>query len=1824
MYKKILLTSTIFAVMPFTALSFYQPSALPVITSTPITNTNEDAPYAYAAAAFDTDAADTLSWAVKSGETLPGWLALSNGSISTTDVGGPITGPGGVAMDAAGNIYVAGLSGTTIFKITPDGTQTSFATVASSSKYGMLVIGSTLYVSYYNLNKITKIDLNNPSAGESDWINPIRDPLAMLEKDGFLYVAQYSANKVSKIDLSDDSVTDVVTGTPYPFGIGFSKDGTLYIASYNNKYISSFKDDVLSANIKSFGSSLSDIKIDNNDNIYVSSFGSGVKRIPPDLSTTIDISTTGRVWGMSLAPSGALIWGINDANKVVKLETGTILSGTPTNDDVGDHDICLTVTDATNNVDQCFTLTVNNVNDAPVAANNTGLSLDEGAAGTIGQTELEFSDVDATDTPSNLTYTLTTVPIYGSLKLNSNTLALNGTFSQQDINSALISYQHDDSDNLSDSFGFSFADGLEDGITAITGQTFTFTLNNVNDNPTVNNTPSELMLSEDTNGQIDLSGMTLADTDSASITLTLTMSGGVFTAPADGSSIGSGVTATLVNATVITLTGSVADINAYLDSTANIQYTGVNNASGDNAASLTLSANDGTADVTLGNVNVNISPVNDAPTGIVLSSLSVNQSSLISSAATVGLLTTTDVDSTDIHSYTLVTPNSSDNNTCSTSADNALFEIDVDALKAKVGTNPGVYAVCIQTTDSLLSAENDFNITVVDDVAPDEVVITTPIEGDGRINANEDNDVLIQGSGAEPNATVNINMGGIEIQVSSDENGDWSILNNELDISALDNGELTLTVTQTDAAGNISSAATQTVVLDNQTPADFSVDVSQDLIDTSNETGASFSLVGAELNSTYTYTITDENNQTVTGSGSVTSANQLIDSIDITILAEGRLTLSVILSDPANNQTLAFSDTTEKRYQKPPVIAQGAAVSVTMSEDNAPQAFVLSLDATDDNQDDLTWSIVTQATNGEASVSGNDNSVNVSYSPKANHNGVDSFSIQVTDGLETDSIQVNVIIAAVNDQPILQGDNFVFAKNTNNSYSLDVLANDTDVDGDTLIIEGVNASIGDVSVDNGIVVYQAPENYVGNVTLNYSVRDGQKGRAQASAQLEITGVQEGQPPVITLPSDVEVNATGLFTKIDLGVATAVDALGNPLSVSLVDGITFFKPGNNIAYWQAIDNAGNQTIAEQKVVVHPLISIAKDQVVAEGSTVTVRVLLNGMAPQYPLDIPFSVSGSALADTDYTLAQGNLVITSGTQAELVFAVLSDDEVETDETVIVSLNSNFNLGAKNSSTIRISEANIAPSINLLVRQNDENRFTVSQVDGLVRIQAQVSDPNPNDQLTNVWAADQAFVNTSSDALIFEFDPSALSEGVYKVTLTTTDTGLLSDSQTVYINLVNSLASLTAIDTDGDLIPDNEEGYADTDGDGIPDYLDAISECNVVPSQSMTQDSFLLEGEPGVCLRKGSVSIASESGGLLIDNGQAENDLTVDEDVTISGDIVDFIAYGLPEKGQNYRLVNPQSRPIPQNAIYRKYSQANGWFNFVEDDQNQLSSTKGERGYCPSPGDIRWSAGLTAGDWCVQLQIEDGGPNDDDGQANGAIVDPGGVAVVNQGNQLPVANNDTVALPWNMSITVDVLNNDTDADNDMLEVSSASASFGEVIVNNDNTITYTPNLNYAGNDTINYGITDGQGGSDSAQVMVTVKPNRAPVAQNDEITIDGSTTVDINVLSNDSDIDGDTLSIELATAQSGQVAVNNNRLTYTAGDFIGEDIIIYTINDGQGSQANGILTVTVTGPKAVKVNNTSSGGGSGIWSLLTLFAALLMRRQATQTPQQDKGVKS
>ena len=79
-----------------------------------------------------------------------------------------------------------------------------------------------------------------------------------------------------------------------------------------------------------------------------------------------------------------------------------------------------------------------------------------------------------------------------------------------------------------------------------------------------------------------------------------------------------------------------------------------------------------------------------------------------------------------------------------------------------------------------------------------------------------------------------------------------------------------------------------------------------------------------------------------------------------------------------------------------PVITGSTAI--VMSEDSSPTPFSLTLNVTDDDPGTLTWSIQTAAGDGTASVSGTGASQAITYNPTANFNGVDNFTVRVTNG----------------------------------------------------------------------------------------------------------------------------------------------------------------------------------------------------------------------------------------------------------------------------------------------------------------------------------------------------------------------------------------------------------------------------------------------------------------------------------------------------------------------------------------------------------------------------------------------------------------------------------------------------------------------------------------------------------------------------------------------------------------------------------------------------------------------------------------------------------
>jgi 6-phosphogluconolactonase (cycloisomerase 2 family) len=138
----------------------------------------------------------------------------------------------------------------------------------------------------------------------------------------------------------------------------------------------------------------------------------------------------------------------------------------------------------------------------------------------------------------------------------------------------------------------------------------------VNDDPVMTALPATINVTEDVASNIDLSAATLSDVDAGSnpITLTLNVDSGTLAA-----SDVAGVTVADSGTAQITLTGTVSDLDEYLNTASNIQYTGAEN--DDTSATLTIGANDGGnvgtgggQDVTLGTIAINIDGVNDMPT----------------------------------------------------------------------------------------------------------------------------------------------------------------------------------------------------------------------------------------------------------------------------------------------------------------------------------------------------------------------------------------------------------------------------------------------------------------------------------------------------------------------------------------------------------------------------------------------------------------------------------------------------------------------------------------------------------------------------------------------------------------------------------------------------------------------------------------------------------------------------------------------------------------------------------------------------------------------------------------------------------------------------------------------------------------------------------------------------------------------------------------------------------------------------------------------------------------------------------------------------------
>jgi fibronectin type 3 domain-containing protein len=212
---------------------------------------------------------------------------------------------------------------------------------------------------------------------------------------------------------------------------------------------------------------------------------------------------------------------------------------------------------------------------------------------------------------------------------------------------------------------------------------------------------------------------------------------------------------------------------------------------------------------------------------------------------------------------------------------------------------------------------------------------------------------------------------------------------------------------------------------------------------------------------------------------------------------------------------------------------------------------------------------------------------------------------------------------------------------------------------------------------------------------------------------------------------------------------------------------------------------------------------------------------------------------------------------------------------------------------------------------------------------------------------------------------------------------------------------------------------------------------------------------------------------------------------------------------------------------------------------------------------------------------------------------------------NGSPVANPDSKSTNEDTSLTFqasDLTGNDTDPDGDNLIVTAvtATANTHGTVTLSSGTITYTPQLDFNGPASFSYTVSDGQGGSATSTVAITViAVNDAPVANLQSKTTAEDTPVAITLTG--SDVDSDPITFTVATPPAnGTLSGTAPNLTYTPNlNFNGTDSFTFTVSDGSLTSGPATVSITVTPVNdSPTISSFTASPASGTAPLSVTFA--------------------
>jgi hypothetical protein len=553
-------------------------------------------------------------------------------------------------------------------------------------------------------------------------------------------------------------------------------------------------------------------------------------------------------------------------------------------------------------------------------------------------------------------------------------------------------------------------------------------------------------------------------------------------------------------------------------------------------------------------------------------------------------------------------------------------------------------------------------------------------------------------------------------------------------------------------------------------------------------------------------------------------------------------------------------------------------------------------------------------------------------------------------------------------------------------------------------------------------------------------------------------------------------------------------------------------------------------------------------------------------------------------------------------------------------------------------IVENNIAPQLKFYINQDNKPVSVIDPRNGLVTLKAIMKDVNYNDSHGIAWHSNSDSIidlANDSDDFTFEFDPTNLAEGSYIITTVVNEinTAERHEVANVLALVVDNLAPLsTDLDSDNDGIKDNIEGYQDSDNDGISDYLDNDSNTNYLASAENSQPintvlgAHLSIGDFVKRVQKGN----SQYGSLTMDelaSAVEDNAANIhDYHFVAQTPIYDFKVNDIAENGSSIAIVipMPNTYSLPANALYRKYNTTQGWFTFIENNKNMISSALiDENGNCPDANSTIYRSGLNEGDNCIQLIIADGGVNDADFSANGVVVDPGVISIKKQ-NQTPVINTDlTVNVNEESEVTLDA-SNTTDAEQDELTFTWLQTGGIDVDVSDTTSSTLifnTPSVESTSTLTFKLTVSDGTDSS-VAVINVTINQvNKAPSISIDNYSSSYNEGAAVTLTANATDADKNDLltyswvqlsgpAITISDTTSAQIALT---LPQVSNDQSSKFKV--TVSDGllSASTTATFIISNINQPKEVKPTSTGSGGAMS-WLIVLLLIVRFKKPQKFQ----------